>query len=60
MPRRKQTKDVTKRCWSSLTALKDFLETSKQEKVVSFDGFALTTETRVYTLYDGQLTATDR
>ena len=60
MPRQKKQKDVMEKSWNCLGTLKTFFETSKQEKVVEYDGATLTTKKYIYTLFDGQLTRNDR
>ena len=48
------------RNWNDLHSFKRFLEDSKAEKVVDYDGLSVTTTKHVYTLFDGQLTRDDR
>ena len=48
--------------WDSLSALKKRIDEDKKskEKVVSFDGMRLVTNKFIYTLYDGQLSRTNK
>ena len=44
--------------WDTLVAFKKFLETETTEKVVSFNGYEIITETTRYGLCDSQLSCT--
>ena len=41
--------------WNSLTEFRDYLQRETTEKIVSFDGWRLTTETTEYGIIDSQL-----
>lgn len=53
-------KDYTKRMWSSLSQLKEHIEKDGKEKIVDFNGAELTTNKRIFSLYQGLLTVRDR
>ena len=55
----KSSKYRTKK-WNSLTELKDYLVRTKAEKIISFDGIALVTDSGSYGLAMGKLKFTEK
>lgn len=59
MPKKKKLHQIRKKKYSCLLDLKGEIETYKEEKVVSFNGFELVTDKRTYGMYDGTLIIED-
>lgn len=59
MPRKKKLHQVRKKKYACLLDLKGEIEKYKDEKVVSFNGFELVTNKRVYGLHDGIVSIKD-
>lgn len=47
--------DYRNKNWGSLADFRDWLERTKKEKVIHFDGLSLTTNKGVYGLFDSKL-----